>query len=192
MASSVIDTAWVAHELNEALPSDAIVVNETITHRLELHKRLDKLGAGSFFEASYGGLGVGLALALGAKYANPKRPVVCTIGDGAFHYNPVVGSLGAAQEHKLPILVVLFNNSGYLSQKRDVSNYYPQGAAAKAGRVIGTPIAPSVDYAKLAQAYGGYGEKVTNPADVRAAIDRGLQAVANGQLALLDMTLAPI
>jgi acetolactate synthase-1/2/3 large subunit len=153
---------------------------------------MDKLGAGSFFEASYGGLGAGLALALGTKHAHRNRPVICTIGDGAFHYNPVVGSFGAAQEHGLPILVVLFNNQGYLSQKRDVSNYYPQGAAAKAGRVIGTPIAPAVDYAKLAQAYGGYGEKVTNPADVRAAIDRGLQAIAKGQLALLDMTLAPI
>ena len=188
----VIDTAWVAHQLNEALPPDAIVVNETITHRLELHNRLEKLGPGSAFEGSYGGLGVGLALALGAKYSRRNRPVICTIGDGAFHYNPVVGSFGAAQEHGLPILVVLFNNSGYLSQKRDVSNYYPQGAAAKAGRVIGTPIAPAVDYAKLAQAYGGYGEKVSNPADVRAAIDRGLQAIAKGQLALLDMTLAPI
>jgi len=188
----VVDTAWVAHQLNEALPADAVVVNETITHRLELHERLDKLGPGSFFEASYGGLGVGLALALGAKYAHRNRPVVCTIGDGAFHYNPVVGSFGAAQEHGLPILVVLFDNAGYLSQKRDVSTYYPQGAAAKAGRVIGTPIAPAVDYAKLAQAYGGYGEKVTHPAEVRAAIDRGLQAVARGQLALLDMTLAPI
>jgi acetolactate synthase-1/2/3 large subunit len=191
-APATIDTAWVAHQLREAMPADAIVVNETITHRLEIHKRLDKLGAGSFFEGSYGGLGVGLALALGAKYSHRNRPVICTIGDGAFHYNPVVGSFGAAQEHGLPILVVLFNNSGYLSQKRDVSNYYPQGAAAKAGRVIGTPIAPTVDYAKLAQAYGGYGEKVTNPADVRAAIDRGLQAIAKGQLALLDMTLAPI
>jgi acetolactate synthase-1/2/3 large subunit len=189
---AVIDTAWVAHQLSEALPKDAIVVNETITHRLEIHKRLDRLAPGSYFEGSYGGLGVGLALALGAKYSHRNRPLICTIGDGAFHYNPVVGSFGAAQEHGLPILVVLFNNSGYLSQKRDVSNYYPQGAAAKAGRVIGTPIAPGVDYAKLSQAYGGYGEKVTNPADVRAAIDRGLQAVAKGQLALLDMTLAPI
>jgi acetolactate synthase-1/2/3 large subunit len=188
----VIDTAWVAHHLAQAMPADGILVNETITHRLDLHKRLDKLKPGSFFEASYGGLGVGLALALGTRYAHRNRPVICTIGDGAFHYNPVVGSFGAAQEHGLPILVVLFNNGGYLSQKRDVSNYYPQGTAAKAGRVIGTPIAPAVDYAKLAQAYGGYGEKVTNPADVRAAIDRGLQAVAKGQLALLDMTLAPI
>jgi acetolactate synthase-1/2/3 large subunit len=189
---AVIDTAWVAHQLGEALPADAIVVNETITHRLELHKRLDRLGPGSFFEASYGGLGGGIGLALGAKYAHRNRPVILAIGDGAFHYNPVVGSFGAAQEHGLPILVVLFNNSGYLSLKRDVSNYYPQGAAAKAGRVIGTPIAPAVDYAKLAQAYGGYGEKITDASQVRAAIERGLQATARGQLALLDMNLAPI
>ncbi|HEY5897885.1 MAG TPA: thiamine pyrophosphate-binding protein, partial [Burkholderiales bacterium] len=39
---AVIDTAWVAHQLNDALPADAIVVNETITHRLELHRRLEK------------------------------------------------------------------------------------------------------------------------------------------------------
>jgi acetolactate synthase-1/2/3 large subunit len=189
---AVIDNDWVAYQLAEALPANAILVNETITHRLDIHKRMEKLAPGSFFEASYGGLGVGLALALGTKYANRGRPVVCTIGDGAFHYNPVVGSFGAAQEHGLPILVVLFNNGGYLSQKRDVSNYYPQGTAAKAGRVIGTPIAPGVNYAKLAEAYGGYGEKVEKPADVAAAIQRGLEAVGKGQLALLDMTLAPI
>jgi acetolactate synthase-1/2/3 large subunit len=189
---AVIDNDWVAYQLAEALPANAILVNETITHRLDIHKRMEKLAPGSFFEASYGGLGVGLGLALGAKYAHRNRPVVCTIGDGAFHYNPVVGSFGAAQEHGLAILVVLFNNSGYLSQKRDVSNYYPQGTAAKAGRVIGTPIAPGVNYAKLAEAYGGYGEKVEKPADVAAAIQRGLEAVGKGQLALLDMTLAPI
>jgi len=188
----VIDTAWVGQELNALLPPDAIVVNETITHRLELHQRVDRLAPGGFFEASYGGLGVGLGLALGAKCAHPRRTVVCTIGDGAFHYNPVIGSFGAAQEHGLPILVVLFNNAGYLSQKRDVSNYYPQGAAAKAGKVIGTPIAPAPLYAKLAEAYGGYGERVEKPAEVRAALQRGLEAVGRGQLALIEMVLAPI
>jgi acetolactate synthase-1/2/3 large subunit len=189
---AAIDTAWVAQQLNEALPADAILVNETITHRLELHHRVDRLKPGGFFEGSYGGLGVGLGLALGAKYANPKRTVICTIGDGAFHYNPVVGSFGAAQEHGLPFLVILFNNAGYRSQKGDVSTYYPQGEAARQGSVIGTRIAPAPDYAKLAEAYGGYGERVENPADVRAAIDRGLAAMAQGRLALLDMVLQPI
>jgi len=188
----VIDTRWAAHELNAVLPANAIVVNETITHRLELHQALDRLGPGGMFEASYGGLGVGLGLALGAKYAHRRRTVVCTIGDGAFHYNPVVGSFGAAQEHRLPILVVLFNNAGYRSQKNDVANYYPKGRAVKAGKVVGTSITPAPDYALLARAYGGYGERVEKPAQVRAALKRGLAAVAKGQLALIDLVLAPV
>ena len=187
-----IDTAWIAQQLNDAWPADAILVNETITHRLELHHRIDRLKPGGFYEGSYGGLGVGLGLALGVKYAHPKRTVICTIGDGAFHYNPVVGSLGAAQEHGLPFLMVLFNNAGYRSQKGDVSTYYPQGEAARKGRVIGTQIAPAPDYRKLAEAYGGYGERVDDPSQVRAAIERGLNAVASGKLALLDMVLPPI
>ena len=187
-----MDTAWVAQQLNDALPADAILVNETITHRLDIHQRVERVGPGGFFEGSYGGLGVGLGLALGVKYAHPKRAVVCTIGDGSFHYNPVVGSFGAAQEHGLPFLVLLFNNSGYRSQKGDVSNYYPQGAAAKANKVIGTQITPAPVYSKLAEAYGGYGERVEHPGDVAAAISRGLREVEKGRLALLDMVLPPI
>lgn len=184
-----MSNAWIGQVLNELLPADAIVVNETITHRLELHKRLDKFGVGGFYEASYGGLGVGLGLALGVKYAEPRRVVACTIGDGAFHYNPVAGSFGAAQEHGLPILVVLFNNAGYLSQKMDVSMYFPQGDAAKAGQAIGTRITPVPDYPLLARAYGGYGETVREAGEVRAALGRGLDAVKKGQLALIDVVL---
>jgi acetolactate synthase-1/2/3 large subunit len=187
-----IDTRWVAHELNEVLPARAIVVNETITHRLHLQRLLDRLQPGGFYEADYGGLGVGLGLALGVKHAQPDRTVVCTIGDGAFNYNPVLASFGAAQEHGLPILVVLFNNSGYLSQKTDVVTHYPQGAAVRTGKFVGTSIAPAPDYAALARAFGGYGEKVESPREVRAALGRGLEAVSKGQLALVDLALAPV
>jgi acetolactate synthase-1/2/3 large subunit len=191
-AGPVIDTPWAAHELSAVLPANAIVVNETITHRLDLHRALERLQPGAFFEASYGGLGVGLALALGAKHAHPARTVVCTIGDGAFHYNPVVASFGAAQEHRLPMLVVVFNNAGYRSQKNDVANYYPKGNAVRAGKVVGTSITPPPDYAKLAEAYGGWGERVEKPGELRAAFERGLAQVAQGRLALIDVVLAPI
>ena len=191
-AKPEMSNAWIGQVLNELLPADAIVVNETITHRLELHKRLDKFGPGGFFEASYGGLGVGLGLALGVKYAQRGRVVACTIGDGAFHYNPVPGTFGAAQEHGLPILVVLFNNAGYLSQKMDVSMYFPQGDAAKAGQAIGTRITPVPDYPLLARAYGGYGETVREAGEVRAALARGLDAVKKGRLALIDIVLEKV
>ena len=187
-----IETAWVGHELNAVLPADAVVVNETISHRLALHQQLERLGKGSHFEASFGGLGVGLGLALGVKFAQPKRTVVVTIGDGAFHYNPVVGSFGAAQELGLPLFVVLFNNAGYQSQKNDVGNYYPQGNAVKAGEVIGTRIAPPPDYTLLARAYGGVGEVVEKPGEVRAALQRGLAAAQKGQLALLDVRMKTV
>ena len=48
------------------------------------------------------------------------------------------------------------------------------------------------DYAALARAFDGYGEKVEDPGQVRAALQRGLEAVAGGRLALLDMRLEPI
>ena len=184
-----MNTAWIAQELNKALPKGAVVVNETITHRLELLRRLAKLEPGGFYEASFGGLGVGLGVALGVKYAQPGRTVVAAIGDGAFHYNPVVASFGASQELALPFLVVLFDNAGYLSQKTDVETYYPDGAAVLTGRFAGTAITPRPEYAKLAEAYGGYGEKVAEAGNVRAALQRGLQEVEKGRLALIHMVL---
>ena len=179
-------------ELNEVLPDDAIVVDETITHRLDIHRFLDRLTPGRFFSGSYGGLGTGLPTALGVKAARPERPVVALIGDGSFNYNPVTAALGAGQEHRLPILIVLFNNSGYLSQKSGVPQHYPEGWAVKSQTFVGTSITPNPDYAALARAFGGFGEKVEKPGEVRAALLRGLQAVAAGQLALIDMRLRPI
>ena len=71
-------------------------------------------------------------------------------------------------------------------------NSYPQGDAAKAGRVIGTRIVPAPDYTLLARAYGGVGEVVEKPGDLRAALQRGIAAVQKGRLALLDVRLKPV
>jgi acetolactate synthase-1/2/3 large subunit len=188
-ATEGMNNAWIAEKLNATISKDAVVVDETITHRLELVQRLTRLAPGGFYEASFGGLGMGLSLALGVKHAQPARPVIATIGDGAFHYNPVVACFGASQELGLPIMVVLFDNAGYLSQKTDVLTYYPQGAAVQTGRFTGTAITPRPEYAKLAEAYGGYGEKVSSPRDVAAALERGLQQ-AQKRLALIHMVLA--
>ncbi len=187
-AKQAMANAWIAEQLNAVLPQDAVLVNETITHRLEILRRLTKLKPGGFYEASFGGLGMGLSVALGVKHAQPQRTVIATIGDGAFHYNPVVACLGASQELRLPLLVVLFDNAGYLSQRTDVVTYYPDGAAVKSGRFAGTSISPRPEYAKLAEAYGGYGEKVASAADVRAALQRGLEQ-ARDRLALIHLVL---
>jgi acetolactate synthase-1/2/3 large subunit len=56
-----------------------------------------------------GALGTGLGTALGVKVARPQQVVVCIIGDGAWHYNPVPAALGFAQEYGVPLLTVLCN-----------------------------------------------------------------------------------
>lgn len=187
-----IDTRWVMYELNQILPADAAIVEETITHRLALHRYVDRLKAASFFAGSIGGLGTGLSTALGVKAAWPKRPVLALMGDGSLNYNPVQAALGCAQEHGLPILIILFNNHGYLSMKSGLPRYYPEGWAVRNKSFVGTSISPSPDYALIARAFEGHGEKVEEPADVRPALERGLKAVAAGQLALIDIRLEPV
>jgi len=187
-----MDTRWVAHEISQVLPKDAMVVEETITHRLAVHRYFDNLTPGSFFNGCIGGLGTGLATALGVKAANPKRPVICLIGDGSFNYDPSPAAFGAAQEHNLPFLTIMFNNQGYLSQKSGVPKYYPGGWAVKSNNFSGLHIAPCPEYSLMIKAFDGYGEKVEDPGEVRKAVERGLRAVAGGQSALLDIRLKTV
>jgi acetolactate synthase-1/2/3 large subunit len=187
-----MDTRWVAHEISQVLPKDAMVVEETITHRLAVHRYLDNLTPGSFFNGCIGGLGTGLATALGVKAANPKRPVICLIGDGSFNYDPAPAAFGAAQEHNLPFLTIMFNNQGYLSQKSGIPKYYPGGWAVKSGNFSGLHITPCPEYSQMMKAWDGYGEKVEEPGEVRKAVERGLRAVAGGQPALIDIRLKTV
>lgn len=187
-----IDTRWVVYKLNEMLPPGSIIVEETITHRLAIHRYLDRLQPGCFFSGFTGGLGTGLGTALGVKIARPDRPVIALIGDGAFNYNPVLADLGFAQEYETPILIVLFNNQGYLTMKEELPRFYPKGWAMKTGTFLGTSITPSPNYAAIAGAFGGYGEKVEEPSELGPALERGLAALSRGQVALLDIWLKPV
>lgn len=187
-----IDTNWVMYELNRVIPEDAYLVEETITHRMALHQYLDRVRPGRFFSGCIGGLGTGLGTALGVKAAHPDKPVVLVIGDGSFNYNPGIAGFGFAQEFHMPILVVLMNNHGYKSMKRGVPAYYPQGWAVRANQFVGTSIAPAPDYAAIARAFDGFGERVQRPDTVGPAIERGLQAAREGRLALVDVWLEPV
>lgn len=91
----------------------------------------------------------------------------------------------------MPLLIVIFNNAGYLSQKAGIPQHFPDGWAVKSNTFIGTSITPTPDYSSLAPMFDGYGEKVEDPGQVRAALLRGLEAVSKGRLALIDIKLEP-
>ncbi|MCE2464855.1 MAG: thiamine pyrophosphate-binding protein [Dehalococcoidia bacterium] len=187
-SASPIDPVWLCAALSEVMPDNAVYVEETITHRPAILKHVRWNRAGSYYHPPTGGLGVGLGTALGVKLADPERPVVCLMGDGSFNYNPVTQALGAAREHDLPLLIVVFNNGRYASMRRNHLTFYPGGVAANNNDFYGVNI-PGPRYAELCTAFGGYGDTVETPERLPAALAEGLEAVRNGQTAIIDVAL---
>jgi acetolactate synthase-1/2/3 large subunit len=187
-----LDPSWLSRELARILPSDVVIVEETITPRPIIHRAFTDLRPGGYFNGAFGGLGTGLGTALGVKAARPDALVACLIGDGAFSYDPALAALAACQEHALPILIVVYDDRGYRSQQRTVPRYFPDGYAQAQPAADGLSFDPSPDYAGIAVALGGHGAVVGRPDEIEPAIEGALAVVRSGRFALLDMQLLPV
>jgi len=183
-----IDPAWLCASLNAVMPDDTIYIDEVTTHTALLRQHLVWNKPQSLFTRQ-GGLGQGLGLSLGIKLAKPERPVVTLIGDGAFLYNPALGSLGAARDYNLPIMAVIFNNKKYAAMQGMHLKMYPDGIAAETDVYHGTHI-NTPDFVKVAESVGGYGEQVTDPEKIQDALKRGLEANRSGKPAIIDVIVA--
>ncbi len=183
-----IDPVWLCAALGETLPDNAVYIDEVTTHTGLLREHIRWNAPGSLYTRQ-GGLGQGLGLSLGVKLANPDRPVVTLIGDGAFLYNPVLQSFGCSRDFDLPILVVIFNNQKYAAMQNMHHRMYPEGTAVETQTYHGTFI-NGPDYVKVIESFGGFGETVTDPEAVPDALRRGLEAVESGRTAVLDVRVS--
>ncbi|MEU8508989.1 thiamine pyrophosphate-dependent enzyme [Streptomyces brevispora] len=165
---------------------DAIVVDETITHSRTVKRHLLTDRPDSNFYVQ-GGLGQGIAVALGVKLAAADRPVVLTIGDGAFTYNPVIQSYDAARGYDVPVLIVVFNNRVYQSMNLNHRRFYPEGAAAGTGEWLGTDLHRLPRLAAFAEPFGMHTETVDTPDSLGPALERALKAVTDGTTAVVDV-----
>jgi acetolactate synthase I/II/III large subunit len=95
------------------------------------------------------------------------------------------------QEYRLPIFIIIVNNGGYIAMKLGHERMYPDGVAVKQNTYLGVNITPSPDYCKIAEAFGAYGERVERPEDIERALRRGLEQIAGGRAALLDIKVGP-
>ncbi len=189
--AGAVSAAALFHALHDALPERAIVVDEIVAQLPFMLHWLFESKPFRHYRGWAGALGTSLPTALGVKLANRGDVVVCVIGDGAFSYNPVAACFGLAQQYELPILVVLCNNQGYVSQEWNLGKYFAQGAALRTRHPYGRVIEPTPDYAVLPRAFGGHGERIERAADLGPAIERALAALGRGQLALLDVLVDP-
>jgi acetolactate synthase-1/2/3 large subunit len=189
-----ISPVWLSHCIDEIVDENTIIIHETISHSTMIFEHIvrHRVVPGSQLEATgpiaHTGLGQGLGIALGAKLAAPNKTVIALEGDGSFNYNPVHACFGLAQEYAIPTLTIIYDNQGYAAMKHH-PRYYPKGHAISSGRIYGVYAKPKPDYSKLSESFGGYGEEITDPSEVKPALLRALQQVKKGRHALLDVIL---
>jgi acetolactate synthase-1/2/3 large subunit len=139
------------------------------------------------------GIGYGAPAAVGAALANRKhgRLSVNIQNDGDLMYAP--GVLWTAAHHGIPLLNIMHNNRAYHQEVMQVQIMADRHSRGVANCGTGTTItAPNIDFAKLAQSMGVYGEgPISDPKDLGPAIRRALDVVKRGEPAMLDVVTQP-
>jgi acetolactate synthase I/II/III large subunit len=123
-------------------------------------------------------LGTGLGMAMGAKLAAPEKLCINVWGDAAIGFTGM--DFETAVRERIPILSILLNNFSMAIELPIM-----QVATEK---YRSTDI--SGNYADMAKAFGGYGERVTQPGDIIPAIQRGIKMTQEGTPALLEFITA--
>jgi thiamine pyrophosphate-dependent acetolactate synthase large subunit-like protein len=123
-------------------------------------------------------LGYGLGLAMGAKLAQPDKLCINVWGDAAIGFTGM--DFETAVRERIPILSILLNNFSMAIELKVMP--------ISTEKYRSTDI--SGDYAAMARAFGGYGERVTSPADIVPAIKRGIEQTRKGVPALLEFITA--
>jgi acetolactate synthase-1/2/3 large subunit len=124
-----------------------------------------------------GTLGVGMPFALAAQLAHPDKRVLIIYGDGSFGLNGF--EYDTAIRHNLPIVGIIGNDAAWGQMMR------PQVMMYGRERLVATELAPT-RYDKVVEALGGYGELVTEPDQIRPALER---AFASGKPACINVMI---
>jgi benzoylformate decarboxylase len=161
--TSPIDPDWLALQVVEAMPDNAILVDEGLTssrQMLALRPHRDRY---AYHALASGGIGWGLPAAVGISLANPTRPVVCYSGDGSSMYS--IQSLWTAANHKLPLTFVIVNNGGYRIIKQRLLAFHGDD------NYVGMDfIDPPVDFTGVARSLGLEAIKVTDPQELKSVM----------------------
>lgn len=103
-------------ELAARLDHDTIVVEESPSSRAALQRMLPVRQPLGYLSAEMGGLGFGLPVAIGLRMADPARPVVAVLGDGAAIYG--IQALWSAAHYDVGVLFVVMSNGSYATMDK--------------------------------------------------------------------------
>ena len=175
MSPDVIMPQFVIEQIAEAC-KDAIIVTEVGQHQMWAAQYFKYSTPRTFLTSGgLGTMGYGFPAAMGAKVGRPDKTVINISGDGSFQMNSQ--ELATVVQNDIPVVTVILNN-GYLGMVRQWQELFYDR------RYSCTCIKGSVDFVKLAEAYGALGLRAEKPSEVRPAIE---EAVRSGRPAVVDV-----
>ncbi len=170
-------------EIRDAIAPGTRIVDDCWSYSAILRRTIPFAELRSYQRARGGGsIGGGLPTALGAKLASPDRPVVCISGDGSAMWS--IQSLWNAAHYDIPVTFVILSNGAYRQVRIMKTKLMGEGVK---GRNLGTVLSPpDIDFCKIAEGMGIAARKVTDPSDLKAALE---EALGSGAPNLLDITV---
>ena len=181
-----INPHYLMAELAKVLNDEDIVFNEGVRNAGAALTQIPRPVPNTIVRSGGGGLGWSGGMALGAKLAAPNRLMVQISGDGGFYFGNPCSVLAVSQQYNLPIFSIVLDNSGWSAVKESTLRVFP-GGEAKSANEFEAELAPNVEFSKVGEAFGAYTEKLSDPADVPAALARCAKEVRGGRPALLHV-----
>jgi benzoylformate decarboxylase len=176
--SDPLTPTMVHNTLAQVFPDDGIVVLESPSSTLALRNQLRLSKSGSYYFGAGGGLGFGLAAAIGVQLAQPDRPVVCVLGEGSAQY--AITGFWTAAAYDIPVTFVVLRNEEY-----SILKWF-----ADVEEVKGAPglDLPALEVAKVAEAYGVPSKTVSGRDELHAALEG---TIGSGKPQLVEVPVAP-
>ena len=165
------------------IAEDAIVIGDGAEAYHWMNEVIRQNHPGSYITHGFlGAVGFGLGLAMGAQVAHPKRQVLCLVGDGAIGFT--IAEFDTMVRRNLPIVAVVMNNHSWAA-----SQHFQEIVSGK-NRLNATELRDA-NYHEVAEAFGCYGQRVTEIKDLGPAIKA---AFGSGKPACINVSidLAPL
>ncbi|MFP6680193.1 MAG: thiamine pyrophosphate-binding protein [Dehalococcoidia bacterium] len=184
--NALMTPARMLSALSEALPADTVVLDDSISSRPAVRHYIQGTKPGDLIGGRGGAIGWGIGATMGAKCANPDRPVVGILGDGSAMMT--IQGLWSAANDNIPCVFVICNNGMYRVLKVNMDIYkkdvLQEEEAGSSYLYMDFPT--PFDIAAIANSMGVHGERITKPEEIKPALDRALES---GKPALLDMVI---
>ena len=178
--------ARAIYEVATAAPEDVVIADESITASLEVWDHFNFRRPGDYYGGRGGGIGQGIAGAIGTQVAHPDRPVLAVTGDGSAMYS--IQALWTAAHHNLPIVFVILSNREYRVLKHNMDIYRQRFDAHSNRSYPHMDLKdPLLGFVEMARGMGVDGVQVTDPEQVGPAIRKGLSA---GAPYLVDLVIS--